>query len=323
MAQYRIERGKRQRNPRAMRITLLVAIVIILIGARSFASWAIEYAWWKELGQLGTWFAMITYGVLPVAAATVVAFAILWLAHARALKFAGTGPGEHRMYARITTLALLVLGYLIAAATIETWTVVRYAGSRGLPAAATAWRDSVFGLPLGFYLFDLPFYGVLRSYLLALLILAVLVYWVAARGWQLRYRLPDLRNVQELDASFFKLEGGLESRFLRGAAVVFLLAMALRFFLARYEMVYNDHGFMVGVDYVDYHVALPLQWLLVAACVAAAALLWMGRWLAAAAMAVALLIQFAVPRIVAAVYVRPNEISLERSLHRHPHSRDA
>jgi hypothetical protein len=41
------------------------------------------------------------------------------------------------MYSRIATLALLLLGYLIAAAYINTWTVMRYAGSRGLPAATT------------------------------------------------------------------------------------------------------------------------------------------------------------------------------------------
>ena len=77
--------------------------------------------------------------------------------------------------------------------------MVRFAGSRGLPAAATAWHDSVFNQPLSFYLFDLPFYSLLRGYLLALVIVCILVYWVAARGWQLRYRMPDLRDARELD----------------------------------------------------------------------------------------------------------------------------
>jgi len=31
-----------------------------------------------------------------------------------------------------------------------TWTVVRFAGSRGLPATATAWRDAIFQKPLSF-----------------------------------------------------------------------------------------------------------------------------------------------------------------------------
>lgn len=312
MAQYRIERGSPGRGSRRARITLIVLAVVILLGARSLASFSIEYQWWKELGQLDTWFAMMAYGFVPLLAATLIAFGALWLAHARALKFAGTGLSGHPLYAWISSLGLLFLGYLVAAGSIETWTVVRYLGARGIPPEASAWRDSVFGLPLKFYLFDLPFYSDLRGYLLAIIIVSVLVYWIAARGWQLRYRLPELRDMHQIDPSVFRLEGGLESRFLRGALVIFLLALALRFFLGRYEMVYNDHGFMVGIDYVDQNFALPLQWLAIAACLAAAGLVWLRRWILAAFMSVALVVLFVVPRLVNALYVRPNEISIQR-----------
>jgi len=318
---YQIDRGRRGPGSdgarRATRITLIVLILLLLIGARTIASYAIEVKWWQELGQFKTWLDMLYYSLAPLAAATVVAFAALWLTHARALKFAGTGLGEHRLYARVATLALLLLAYLIAASSIDTWTVVRFAGSRHLAAAAAGVKDAVFGKPLSFYLFDLPFYLLLRSYVLALVIFCILLYWVAARAWQLRYKFPDLRDhmgMVNVDASsLFRLEGGLESRFLRGAAVVLLLAMAVRFYLGRYEMVYNDHGsFLVGVDWVDQNVGLPLQWLLVAGSIAAAALVWMRRWILAASMAVVLLISFLAPRLVSALYVRPNEISLER-----------
>ena len=311
MAQYRIERGARAPR-RGRRVTLIVIAIALLLGLRSLASFSIEYQWWNELGQIDTWFAMLAYGFAPVLAATLIAFGALWVAHARALKFAGTGLREHPLYAWISSLGLLFLGYLIAAGSIDTWTIVRYLGARGIPAEATAWRDSVFGLPLKFYLFDLPFYSDVRGYLLALVILCVLVYWVAARGWQLRHRLPELGEMRQFDPSFFRLEGGLESRYLRGALMVFLLALALRFFLARYEMVYDDHGFMTGVDYVDQNIALPLQWLVIVACLAAAALVWLRRWIWAASMAISLVVLFAVPRLVSSLYVRPNEISIQR-----------
>ena len=310
---HQIERGRRAPGSTAVRIALVVAVVLLLFGARSIASYAIEMAWWKELGQFRTWLSMLAYSFAPTTAATLVAFAVLWIAHARALKFAGTGLGEHRLYARISALVLLLLGYLISAASIDTWTVVRFAGSRGLPAATAAWHDAVFDKPLSFYLFDLPFYGLLRGYVLALVIFCILLYWVAARGWQLRYRFPEIQEPREIDARFFRLEGGLESRFLRGAAVVLLMALALRFFLGRYEMVYNEHGsFLVGIDWVDERVGLPMQWLMILACFAAAVLVWMRRWIAAACMALALVVAFVVPAAVSALYVRPNEISLER-----------
>ncbi|MGA2194012.1 MAG: UPF0182 family protein, partial [Bryobacteraceae bacterium] len=158
--------------PRAGRIAFFVVLGLLLLGARSFASYAIEIEWWKELGQFHTWLSMLYYSVAPVTLATLLAFAALWITHARALKFAGTSLGQHRLYSRISTLVLLLVAYLVAAAAIDTWTVVRFAGSRGLPAAATAWRDTVFDKPLSFYLFDLPFYGMLRGYVLALVIVA-------------------------------------------------------------------------------------------------------------------------------------------------------
>src|SRR5450432_4045407 len=260
MPRYEIEPGRRHRGP-AARISLIVILVLVLFGARSASSYASEIAWWKELGQLSTWWSMLYYNLAPVAAATLLAFAVLWTAHARALRFAGTHVGEHRIYTRIAAAGLLLVGYLIAAASIDTWTVVRFAGSRGLPAAATAWHDAIFNRPLSFYLFDLPFYLLLRSYLLALVIVCILVYWVAARAWQLRYKFPQLTEIRELDPTFFRLEGGLESRFLRGAATVFV---------------------------------------------------WMGRWFLAGTMALALVVDFAVPAAVSALYVRPNEISLQR-----------
>ena len=129
----RLELPPGRRSP-ATRITLLAILLFLLFGIRSLASYAIEIEWWKELGQLNTWFSMLYYSIAPVAAATLLAFAALWISHARALKFAGTGLSEHPIYARISTLALLFLAWFIAAGAIDTWTVVRFAGSRGLPA---------------------------------------------------------------------------------------------------------------------------------------------------------------------------------------------
>jgi hypothetical protein len=304
MPRYEISSGRR--SP-ATRVTLLILLVLLLFGVRSFSGYAIEIEWWKELGQFNTWLSMLYYSIAPVAAATLLAFAALWISHARALKFAGAHLGEHRLYARISALALLALGWFIAAGAIDNWTVVRFAGSRGLPAATTAWHDAIFNQPLSFYLFDLPFYSLLRGYLLAVIILCILVYWVAARGWQLRHKMPELRDARELDPRILHLEGGLESRFLRGAGVVLLLAFAFKFYLGRYEMVYNEHGtFLVGIDYVDQNIGLPLQWLVIFACIAAAGFVWMGRWFLAGLMALSLVVDFAAPRIVSVLYVRPN-----------------
>lgn len=69
---------------------------------------------------------------------------------------------------------------------------------------------------------------------------------------------------------------------------------------------------MVGVDYVDQKFTLPLQWLTFAACLAAAILVGVGHWRLAPWMALALLLRLAGPAAVRAVYVGPNEISIEK-----------
>jgi len=307
----RILPSRARRSPPRILQLIIVAFLLLIIG-RWLASFVIEYQWWQELGQLETWFNVYLYGVAPVAVATLISAAVLLLAHRYALHFAETRLREHRLYGWIMTAVLLFLAFLIASATLDSWTVVRYAGSRSLAEIPGSFHDAIFGKPLSFYLFDLPFYQDLRSFLLSLIIAAIVVYWLAARAWQLRYRLPDFRNMERIDLSVLRLSGGLESGFLRGALAVMLLAFAVKFYLGRYEMVHNEHGFMTGIDYVDANITLPLQWLLVAASVAAAALVASGRWILAGVMILAIPIEFIVPKLVSSLYVKPNEISLER-----------
>ena len=300
------------RPPRRGLLVLAGVIVLILLGAGTFASYVVEYQWWREMNQVPTWINMIFYALSPVTVATLLTFVVLLAAYARGMKFASMRRGEHPRHAMIAAAALLVIAIMLATATVDTWTVVRFFGGRHLPTEATAWRDSVFGLPLGFYLFDLPFYGELCGFVLALALAAAVVYWLTACAWQIIDGIAEMQKEGQLDIRIFKLPGALKSPFVRGIAAALLLALACRYFLGRYEMVWNDHGFMVGVDYVDQKFALPLQWLVIAACLVAALLVGVGRWKLAAWMALALVIQTAGPAAVRAIYVRPNEISIER-----------
>src|SRR5713101_8335149 len=106
MAQYQFPRQRSRPRKRALRITVFVVILMALLGARTVASTVIDYKWWKELGQVDTWLNMYLYGLGPLAAATALAFAAFWIAHARAMKFAGTSLSEHATYAKLSALAL-------------------------------------------------------------------------------------------------------------------------------------------------------------------------------------------------------------------------
>ena len=106
--------------------------------------------------------------------------------------------------------------------------------------------------------------------------------------------------------------------------MILLLAMALSFFLGRYEMVYNEHGtFMVGIDYVDQNIGLPLQWLVIVRLPGGGGFVWLGRWLLAAALAVALVSGFAAPRAVQRALCAAQRDLAAAPLHPDAHPRDA
>jgi len=288
----------------------LIAALILLFSARTIGSTIVEYQWWKEMGQVPVWFSMLMYGVAPAAGAWLVALVVLWLAHSRACQH--VQAQRTKFYSRISIVALVLIAVVLATSVVDTWTIVRYFGSRQTAPDPGAWKDSMFGRPLSFYLFDLPFYSVLRQFLLALSLGAAAVYWLTSRIWQLKDRMPTFSEGGEIDLSSLRLEMGLESKFLRGCVGLFLLALAWRFYLGRYDLLVADHGFMVGVDWVNENLSLPLLWLAIAACAAGAVFVWMGRWLWLGSLVVVLVLQALVPKLVSSIYVRPNEITIQR-----------
>ncbi len=307
----RLVSQRSDRSP-AFLVVLMALLFCALFAVTQGSSLWISYLWWKELGQVQTWLDLYAYSTLPITGGTVLAWVVLLLSHSLGVRFAGGRTSDYPLYSRLTSFGLLFVAFVIASATIDNWTVLRFFGSRTLPDVQT-FHDPVFGKPVNFYLFDLPFWMDLRGYIFAVLLVTLLVYWFAARAWQLRFRFPEIASGVAIDASFFRLQGGLESKFLRGALALFLVAFACRFFLGRWEMVWNRHNFMVGVDYTDDHFVLPLYWLMTVVLLLGAVLIAFKRWLVTAVMlgaSVALLIF--VPRIAGALFVKPNEISLER-----------
>ena len=303
-----------------------IRVFIFVLVALGFVGWAIptganliiEYNWWKELGQIPTWVGMLWYSTAPAALGTLVAFIALYVAHARGLHFAGVRSRDVRLYSRLIPLGLALVALLFASASIDYWTVMRFFGSRGLPVPPDAWKDPVFSHALTFYLFDLPFYSDLLGFVFVLAILSAVVFWATARGWQLleHFRFSRLRGGDRTDTISFGrllLPGATRAGFVRAIAVILLLGFATWVYLGNYELLYASHPFMTGADYVDEKITLPLRWLLIIASLAAVPLVWKARFRNAIFLVAGFFIlQLAVPAIVHAVYVRPNEISIER-----------
>src|ERR1700682_2318341 len=300
-------------------IVLVVLVVLALWASSTAADFVIEYNWWKEIGQVNTWVGMLWYSIAPATAGSLVAFLALWVAHARGLHFAGILRRDHRLYSRLIPVGLAVVAIVFASSSIDYWTVMRYFGSRGLAAPADAWKDQVFSRGLPFYLFDLPFYSQVLGFVFVLAILCALVFWATARGWQLteRFRHGRLRldsgNTLEISPNTLLLPGATRAGFVRIIGIILLLGFAFWIFLGNYELLLNSHAFMTGADFVDEKVTLPLRWLLIVATLASLPLVWVQQYKKAVILVMSFFVlQLALPGIVHAVYVRPNEISIER-----------
>lgn len=282
----------------------------LFLGSRGIANLILDYHWWTELGQVDTWLRMWLYRWAPVIAQWLILFAALWLAHARGMKYAGTGLRQHRTYARLVTLAALLLALFLTAAAVDGWVVARFFGGREV---VSDWRDPVFDRSLAFYFFELPFYSRLAGFLAVGAASAAAVYYATARLWQLRLRFPELWQRGQIEWDDVKRLGRLETHFFKALIALFLVGLAVMFWLGRYALLYSDHGeLMTGLDYVQQNVSLPLQTAKAVAAVLAALLILTGRRALAGACALVLVVDVVVPPIVASVYVRPNELALER-----------
>jgi len=302
--------GPRAKSPLG-RIFLLLAFLFLLFGARSIALFIIDFQWWTELGHLPTWQSILFYSIAPVAVATLLTFVVLWMVHARALKFAGTGLGAHPNYAKLSTLALLFLSWIISRTALSSWVIVSYYGSKRAGSPPDAWRDPIFGNALSFYLFELPFWQHMLGLLLAVGIVSVILYYVAARVWQLADEFPRMREEGTFNIQFL-LPGNFESAMLRGLIAFVLVILAARAYLGRYDFLQQEHRFLVGVDYLNHTVGIPLQWMLVGALLLAAGLVVMGRVKLLAIPVVLIVVRGFIPQIVSTVYVKPNEITLQK-----------
>ena len=289
---------------------LIVSLFVLLIGLRTVSGWVIDYQWWQEMGQVDTWWAQWAYGVTPALVAAMLLFIALWITHSRAVHSAGASTRDNPLVARIALGVLLFVAFMVANSTIDSWVVIRYFGGRGIPANSAGWHDPVFGKPLTFYFFTLPFYESLVYFLTAGAIVAALVYWLGSRLWILQRQMRN--GAANVVGHEFDLNLLLHSPVPRVALAIGLCGAAAGMFLSRYDMLHRDHSFMVGIDYVAENVRLPLNGFGVAAFLGAALMVLFKHGRVAIGMILLIPLMGVIPAIVNGVYVKPNEISLQR-----------
>ncbi|HZQ50573.1 MAG TPA: UPF0182 family protein [Bryobacteraceae bacterium] len=306
-----------QRRSRSGLIATVIVIIALLACSRYIASTIIDYSWWSEMHQVDTWINLWLYGTVPVAAAFVLLFVAFWIAFRLGMRRGSEAPLfgflKRNIISRIAVVVFLLFALGVANATVDSWTAVRYFGGRRFAATAAEYLDPIFHRPLHFYFFGLPFYNMLLHLVLVGAILTLVIYWLAAHIEELSRRVPGSSPHVPFEFEPISMRELFTSFFVRLVVAIFLVGLAVKIFFDRYELLFDDHGqYLVGVDWVAHHIVLPLQWMMIAGAVLAAALVLLrrGRW--ALLLLLLLPIRFILPPILSGLYVRPNELALER-----------
>jgi uncharacterized protein len=315
----------RMHPPRRRRFLIILAVLaVILFGGRSALSSYVDVLWFRSLGFGDVFWKTLSlqWGVfVAFAAATFLilygAFLALKRAHLSDLPSGHTiligGRPVKLPVEPVLRLIALGVSLAVAAATgagmMAEWPALAlfwYA-----PRATGSVVEPIFGKPLDFFLFALPAWQLMAGWLLTLAVIACLLagFFVLITGGS-RALAGRLSSAVTLPW--------------RGLSITFaflLLVLAMRVYIGRFELLFDDHTIFGGVTYTDAHVTITgmlvvCAALILGAIIAAANAMRAprGRWLIAAIVpaAVCYIVVQIVGWYVSSFIVKPNELVREK-----------
>ena len=139
------------------------------------------------------------------------------------------------------------------------------------PATTTA--DPIFGNPIGFYLFSLPVYHSIASWLTSLAVILLVATIICA----VLAAVPQQPTIDEKQPGF----DGFGTRAYSAVSIALgalLLFIAGRVFLARYTYLWSDHASFSGVTYTEDNYLIPGLTAVAIALVVAALILFVNAF---------------------------------------------
>src|SRR5436305_4172076 len=137
---YSERRIAESERPRSRRLLYVVGLIfVLLLASRYLASTLIDYCWWSEVGQTDTWLDLYLYGTGPLIIAFVLFAGAFWTAFKLGIRSVTDRPLfgflSRSLLSKIALLAVIVLAFLLANITVNSWAVVRYFGGLRLPSS--------------------------------------------------------------------------------------------------------------------------------------------------------------------------------------------
>jgi uncharacterized membrane protein (UPF0182 family) len=301
---------------------VVVGGFFLLLAARWLATLWTDYLWYSELGSSSVWATLTFTKVWLVLGATVVAFVIVWanlwlvdrLSPRSLLSLEGTPDQEllerYQIWIsprafKVRTMFSLFFGLLLglgAAVWWQDWLRWR----NGVPFGIT---DPIFNNDVSLYVFGLPLYRDIYSWLFQLLLITTLI--VVAAHY--------LNGGIKIASPGEKTSGAVKAHISVLVAAIALLK-AVGYIFNKWELLYSGRGQVFGASYTDVNAQIPALNLLIFISVAAAIILlvnvWFRGWtLPAVAFGIWLITSIGVggiyPAVVQRFSVEPNELTRE------------
>lgn len=306
-------KGARRFGPLILTLAIVVALII---GFFWFSGFYADALWFTQLGfqqvLYTRWIATIVMFLIGFVAMAVPTYLVLMIAYRTRPTYARLSAqlGEYqRALAPIRRVVFFIiplfLGIFAGLAVADSWQgVLQFFNAT--PFGVT---DPEFGLDVGFYVFQLPFWRGLVSFSSAVL-LTCLVLGVAASYLYGGIRITGREIVISKAARILTAV----------LAASFVLVQGVSFWLDRYRPLTGDNGRWSGALYTDVHARIPGLTILAGVAVIVALLFLFaaiaGRWTlplvgVGGLIVVSLVVSLVFPWLVQSLQVVPNEQQLE------------
>jgi uncharacterized membrane protein (UPF0182 family) len=291
-------------------ITLVIIFVIISV----LSSFLIDFQWFKELNYINVFFTSIKAKLILFIPLLVLLF---WLTYFYslylkknyyALSDYAYEKNRSRKVNKIIASISLVISFVVSLGFTDSFW---YKILQFLNASNFNYKDPVFGLDAGFYVFKLPLIEALIGVLLSIIIILLIVtfiYYVIVRT---KEGISNIRSITEIkDDAIVKFVG--KQLAILGALLLILLSGV--FYTKALSLVYSPRGVAFGASYTDVHVTLPLYRVISVLCIVSAFIIAFSilkkkvKWIiyTASFIVVLMILEAAVSGLVEQFIVSPN-----------------
>ncbi|MEA1994271.1 MAG: UPF0182 family protein [Euryarchaeota archaeon] len=323
---------------------LVLVVVALFVAVGSMVGYYTDYLWFSAAGYSSIFLTILKWKILVILGLFLISFAFFYLNISFAEKVSKSILSSREIsYESISRSIFLVgtafVSFLFALSFSGNWrTILLYLNKNSFGV-----EDPIMSKDVSFYIFELPFWNMVRGLLLGLtfisiLMIGILYFFRVGVVFRPERRMDsedepmDSKGEWDFSRREFGFGRDLLGKIPKGVMIhisallsFFLGLIAFGFFLDRYELLFSTQGVVTGAGYTDVHVKLPILLILTVLAVLTAVAMIANVKLKdvrvpVAGMALILILFLAgsfVPGIYQSLKVEPNELQMEKEYLEH------